>query len=89
MMNARSPQSSWERHAPLRILPAYSKHNRFSELADDLLKENIYVIGFSYPVVPKGQARIRVQLSAAHQPAQIERATSAFIKCGRARKIIS
>ncbi|MEO1336287.1 MAG: glycine C-acetyltransferase, partial [Myxococcota bacterium] len=46
-------------------------------MADDLLAEGIYVIGFSYPVVPKGQARIRVQLSAAHERAHLERAVAA------------
>jgi glycine C-acetyltransferase len=48
------------------------------ELAARLLEEGIYVIGFSYPVVPKGEARIRVQLSAQHEPDQVERAISAF-----------
>lgn len=51
--------------------------NRF---ADALLEEGIYVIGFSYPVVPKGQARIRVQLCAAHTQAHLEKALSAFEK---------
>ncbi len=50
-------------------------------LADALLDEGIYVIGFSYPVVPTGQARIRVQLSAAHTPEDVERAIAAFTKC--------
>ncbi len=54
-----------------------------TEMASDLLAEGIYVIGFSYPVVPKGQARIRVQLSAAHTPEQIDRAVAAFISVGR------
>ena len=54
-----------------------------NEMADALLAENIYVIGFSYPVVPKGQARIRVQLSAAHTDAQIDRAIAAFTKVGQ------
>ncbi|MBL9024590.1 MAG: glycine C-acetyltransferase [Myxococcales bacterium] len=53
------------------------------EMAARMLAEGIYVIGFSYPVVPKGQARIRVQLSAAHEPAHVERAISAFTKVGR------
>lgn len=47
-----------------------------------LLDEGIYVIGFSYPVVPKGQARIRVQLSAAHTKEQLDKAITAFIKTG-------
>ena len=53
------------------------------EFADRLLAEGIYVIGFSYPVVPKGQARIRVQLSAAHSREQIDRALEAFTKIGK------
>jgi glycine C-acetyltransferase len=52
------------------------------EMARRLLEAGIYVIGFSYPVVPKGQARIRVQLSAAHTPAQIDRAVEAFTAVG-------
>jgi glycine C-acetyltransferase len=58
------------------------------EVAADLLEEGIYVVGFSYPVVPKGQARIRVQISAAHEPAHRERAVTAFVKVGRARAVI-
>jgi glycine C-acetyltransferase len=51
--------------------------------AQELLAEGIYVIGFFYPVVPQGQARIRTQMSAAHTHAQIDRAVEAFIKIGR------
>ena len=58
-------------------------------MADRLLAEGIYVIGFSYPVVPRGQARIRVQLSAAHTPEQIDRAIAAFIKIGRELAVIA
>jgi glycine C-acetyltransferase len=58
------------------------------EFASRLLDEHIYVIGFSYPVVPKGQARIRVQLSAAHDPAHIDRAIEAFTKVGKALAVI-
>jgi glycine C-acetyltransferase len=58
------------------------------DMADDLLAEGIYVIGFSFPVVPKGAARIRVQISAAHERAHLERAVAAFIKVGRAHKVI-
>jgi len=54
-----------------------------TRMAEGLLEEGIYVIGFSFPVVPKGKARIRTQLSAAHTPAQIERAVAAFAKVGR------
>jgi glycine C-acetyltransferase len=50
--------------------------------AEALLEEGIYVIGFFYPVVPKGQARIRVQLSAAHTQAHLERAVEAFVRVG-------
>ncbi len=53
------------------------------EFADKLLQEGIYVIGFFYPVVPKGQARIRVQLSAAHSQAQLDKAIAAFTRIGR------
>jgi len=55
-----------------------------SEMAVRLLDEGIYVIGFSFPVVPKDQARIRVQLSAAHDRGQLDRAIAAFAKVGRA-----
>lgn len=54
-----------------------------ADLAAALLEEGIYVIGFSYPVVPKGEARIRVQLSAAHTPEHVERAIDAFTKAGK------
>ncbi len=54
-----------------------------NDFARALLDEGIYVIGFSFPVVPKGQARIRVQLSAAHEPAHLEKAVAAFTKVGK------
>ena len=56
--------------------------------ANRLLEEGIYVIGFFYPVVPKGLARIRVQLSAAHSSSHIEKAISAFTKVGRELEVI-
>ena len=59
------------------------------EFADALLEEGIYVIGFFYPVVPKGQARIRVQLSAAHTKEHLDKAIAAFIKVGKAMNVIS
>ncbi|MDH3593746.1 MAG: glycine C-acetyltransferase [Rhodospirillales bacterium] len=59
------------------------------DMAARLLDEGIYVIGFSYPVVPKGQARIRTQMSAAHTEAQIDRALAAFAKVGRQLGVIS
>ena len=58
------------------------------DLAAKMLDLGIYVIGFSYPVVPKGQARIRVQLSAAHSPAQVDQAVEAFTKAGKELKVI-
>ena len=60
-----------------------------STLADRLLSEGIYVIAFSYPVVPRDQARIRVQLSAAHQPSQVDRAVLAFTKIARELAVIT
>ncbi len=59
------------------------------EFARRLLEEGIYVIGFSYPVVPRGQARIRVQLSAAHTEEQIHKAVAAFTKVGKELKVIA
>src|SRR5687767_1119579 len=59
-----------------------------TRLADGLLAEGIYVIAFSYPVVPKDQARIRVQLSAAHEPEHVDRAVAAFAKVGKALGVI-
>ena len=59
-----------------------------AEMAARLLDEGIYVIGFSFPVVPRGQARIRVQLSAAHSDADIDRAIDAFGRIGRALGVV-
>lgn len=59
-----------------------------TNMADRLLEEGIYVIGFSYPVVPKGQARIRTQMSAAHTRSQLDRAIAAFAKVGRELGVI-
>jgi glycine C-acetyltransferase len=58
------------------------------EFAAKLQEENIFVTGFFYPVVPKGQARIRIQLSAAHTREQLDRALAAFIKIGKELKVI-
>ena len=57
-------------------------------MADALLKEGIYVIGFFYPVVPKEKARIRVQLSAAHTQEHLDKAIAAFVKIGKELKVI-
>jgi glycine C-acetyltransferase len=58
------------------------------EMAKELLNEGIYVIGFFFPVVPKGKARIRVQLSAAHTKEHLDKAIKAFIKIGKKLKIV-
>jgi len=59
-----------------------------SNMADKLLDHGIYVIGFSYPVVPQGQARIRLQVSAAHTTEQIDRAIAAFKSIGQELGVI-
>ena len=59
------------------------------QFARELQKEGIYVTGFFYPVVPKGQARIRTQMSAAHTPEQIERAVEAFTRIGKQLGVIA
>lgn len=59
-----------------------------SDMATRLLAEGIYVIGFSFPVVPKGQARIRTQISAAHTKEQLDKAIDAFIRIGKEMGII-
>jgi len=58
------------------------------QMSDKLLKEGIYVIGFSFPVVPRGHARIRVQISAAHKKNHLDKAISAFVKIGKELKIL-
>jgi len=59
-----------------------------TEMAGRLLEEGIYVVGFSFPVVPKGAARIRVQLSAAHTDEQLDRAVAAFTKVGQEMGVV-
>ena len=59
-----------------------------SQFADAMLARGVYVIGFSFPVVPKGLARIRVQLSAAHSTQQVQTAIDAFIAVGKSLKVI-
>lgn len=59
-----------------------------TSMAEALLKEGVYVVGFSYPVVPQGQARIRTQMSAAHTTTQLQQAVAAFAKVGRALGVI-
>lgn len=60
-----------------------------AEFADEMLKRGVYVVGFSFPVVPKGQARIRTQISAAHTDADIDHAIKAFIEVGKAKGVIN
>ena len=59
------------------------------EMAAKLLQRGIYVIGFFFPVVPKGKARIRAQMSAAHTPEQLDTAIAAFIEVGKELGVIS
>jgi glycine C-acetyltransferase len=58
------------------------------EMAAAMLDEGIYVIGFSFPVVPRGQSRIRVQLSAAHTPEMVDRAVDAFARVGKRLQLV-
>ncbi len=72
------------------IVPIMLYDARLSQdFANALLEEGIYVIGFYFPVVPKGKARIRVQISAGHEKADLEKAVAAFTKVGKALKVIS
>jgi glycine C-acetyltransferase len=61
---------------------------RASEMARLLLEEGIYVIGFSYPVVARGQARIRVQISALHKKTDLQEAVDAFARVGKKLGIV-
>ena len=71
------------------IVPVMLYDAKLSQkMADMLLDEGIYVIGFFYPVVPKDKARIRVQLSAAHEKEHLDHAINAFIKVGKSLKIV-
>ena len=71
------------------IVPVMLGDAKLSQvMADALLDEGIYVIGFFYPVVPKGQARIRVQLSAAHTKDHLDLALSAFEKVGKSLGVV-
>ncbi len=58
------------------------------KMAEKLLEKGIYVIGFYYPVVPKGQARIRVQISAGHERHHLDSAIEAFIEVGKELEVI-
>lgn len=75
--------------SPHPIVPVMLGDARLAQdMAKDLLARGIYVIGFSYPVVPKGKARIRVQISAAHTREQLDQALDAFIFVGRQYGVI-
>ena len=72
------------------IIPVMLGDAKLAEqMAAKLLEEGIYVIGFSFPVVPRGEARIRTQMSAAHTQAHLDRAIAAFAKVGRDLGVIS
>ena len=74
---------------PTPILPVMlGDASLATKMADELLKRGIYVIGFSFPVVPQGQARIRIQVSAAHTDEQLDRAIAAFTEVGQALGVI-
>ena len=62
--------------------------NLAQDIARDMLNEGIYVVGFSFPVVPKGEARIRVQISAQHKKHHLDKAINAFIKIGKKHKVL-
>ena len=71
------------------IVPVMLYDAKLSQImADELLKKGIYVIGFFFPVVPKDKARIRVQLSAAHTKAHLDKAINAFIEVGKVLKVV-
>lgn len=59
-----------------------------ADFSDRMLQKGIFVIGFSYPVVPEGKARIRVQMSAAHSLEEVDQAVDAFIEIGKEMKVI-
>jgi glycine C-acetyltransferase len=71
------------------IVPVMLYDAKLSQImADELLKKGIYVIGFFFPVVPKGKARIRVQLSAAHTKVHLDKAIRAFLEVGKDLKLV-
>ena len=86
-MTALGFQLAGEGHPIIPVLLGDAKLAR--SMADKLLDEGIYVIGFSFPVVPQGKARIRTQMSAAHSPEDIDRCVAAFAKVGRELGVIS
>ena len=93
--NARKLRSAW-RAAGFKLKPGQhpilpvmlGDAALATRMADQLLERGIYVIGFSYPVVPQGQARIRIQVSAAHSEEQLDRAIHAFTDVGKSLGVI-
>ena len=78
------------KHGIHPIVPVMLYDAKLSQkMSNMLLNEGIYVVGFFFPVVPKGQARIRVQISAAHEKEHLDQAINAFIKVGKELKIIN
>ena len=76
-------------HKDCPIAPVWLGDARLAtEFANEMMEENIYVIGFSYPVVPTGKARIRDQLSAGHSSEQVDRAIRGFVNIGRKKGVI-
>ncbi len=76
--------------ADAAIVPVMLYDAKLSQqMANMLLDEGIYVIGFFFPVVPREKARIRVQLSAAHNKEHLDKAIAAFIKVGKELKVIA
>ena len=76
-------------HDECPIAPVWLGDARIAtEMSNRMLDENIFVIGFSYPVVPKGEARIRVQLSAGHTEEQVQRCCDAFKRAGQKMGVI-
>jgi len=72
------------------IIPVMLEDARLAgDVAADLMAEGVYVTGFSFPVVPKGQARIRTQMCAGHTDDQVDQAVDAFIRVGKKRGIIN
>jgi glycine C-acetyltransferase len=76
-------------HDDCPIVPVYFGDAQLAaDVSEELMNENIYVISFSFPVVPQGKARIRCQLSASHTEEDIQRTIDAFTKVGKAKNII-
>ena len=74
-------------HREADCVPAFDQ-GVASDVASDMLTEGVYVKGFSYPVVPKGQARIRCQVSAVHTKEHLDRTVAAFEKVCKKHKVI-